>query len=65
MSKDKLDYYIFDNKKAQDLPNDKLNSSAIINDEYNLLKDKLAVAVNENNNESIKQINTAFKIFLM
>lgn len=58
MSKEKLDNYIFDTKKTWETPNNKFNSPKAINDEYNSLKDKLAVAVNENKIESIKQINS-------
>ncbi len=64
MSKEKLDNYVFDSKKAWDTPNDKLNSPEAINDEYISLKDKLVEAVNENNTELIKKINKSIQELL-
>lgn len=64
MSKDKLNQFIFDDKKEWESPNDKLNSPKAINDAYNYLKDQLTIAVNDNNTDLINKINTEIQSIL-
>ncbi len=64
MSKDKLNQFIFDNKKEWESPNDKLNSPKAINDAYDYLKDQLTIAVNDNNTDLINKINIEIQSIL-
>lgn len=64
MSKDKLNQFIFDDKKEWESPNDKLNSPKAINDAYDYLKEQLTIAVNDNNTALINKINTEIQSIL-
>ena len=57
MSKEKLDMFIFDDKKEWESSNDKYKSPKDINDAYNTLKEQLINAVNDNNTDLVKSLN--------